>query len=277
VRIVRRQNAFIRTVFNSTDRWLILIADFPAGHSTTPDGVVDSIFTYQNVTGDWPMPERWDGEAVIETYMASAPDGGGPQGLGVRLPAGLVQFGGGPAERFRDPSAVAYMQHQSGGRTNMKMTSFEDAEQQALANMARATTARATAAQAMRPGAQVQTYQSGNGPSFSTSLEMTTTAEGGTLPPQAQVRVGSTIVTPKKTFDVPAVAPQQARDAGVTGIVVLELSVDAGGAVSNVRVLRSIPMLDAAAIAAAKQWRYEPVMLNGRAVPIVLTAPVRVE
>ena len=76
---------------------------------------------------------------------------------------------------------------------------------------------------------------------------------------------------------MPAVAPQEARDARVTGVVVLELTIDADGAVGHVRILRSIPLLDAAAVAAAKQWRYEPVMRNGRGVPVIVTAPVRVE
>jgi TonB family protein len=279
--VVRRQNAFVRTVFNPTDRWLILIADFPPRDSKTPDGVVDAILTYRNVAGDWPVPERWDGEAVIETYTPSGPDGSaGPQSIGVRLPAGLVQFIGGPADRLRNPSAIAHMSHQGMGRTNMKMTSFEDAEQQALANMARNN-----AIQVSHPGAQVQSYQNGSGFSVSSSTQLTATPAAvpgavpappaGFLPPQAAVRVGSMIANPRKTFDVPAVAPQQARDAGITGVVILELTVDADGAVSNVRVLRSIPLLDAAAVAAAKQWRYEPVMLNGRPVPVILTAPVQ--
>jgi protein TonB len=38
-----------------------------------------------------------------------------------------------------------------------------------------------------------------------------------------------------------------------------------------VRVLRSIPLLDKAAVTAVEQWRYSPVILNGRPVPFVLT------
>jgi outer membrane biosynthesis protein TonB len=34
-------------------------------------------------------------------------------------------------------------------------------------------------------------------------------------------------------------------------------------------------MLDEAAIAAARQWRYEPVMLNGTPVPVIMTATVQ--
>ena len=46
------------------------------------------------------------------------------------------------------------------------------------------------------------------------------------------------------------------------------------GNVTNVRVLRSIPLLDQAAIDAVKQWKYEPTLLNGVPVPIVMTVTV---
>jgi protein TonB len=40
-------------------------------------------------------------------------------------------------------------------------------------------------------------------------------------------------------------------------------------------VLRSIPLLDRAAIDAVSQWRYAPTRLNGTAVPILLTVTVQ--
>ena len=58
------------------------------------------------------------------------------------------------------------------------------------------------------------------------------------------------------------------------GVVILEVTVGADGAVTEARVLRSIPMLDEAAIAAVRQWRYDPTLLNGQPVPIVITVPV---
>jgi len=44
--------------------------------------------------------------------------------------------------------------------------------------------------------------------------------------------------------------------------------------VSSARVLRSIAMLDEAALMAVRQWRFEPARLNGSAVPIVMTVTV---
>ena len=65
-----------------------------------------------------------------------------------------------------------------------------------------------------------------------------------------------------------------AQASQVEGSVVLEATVDKTGRVQNVRVVQSKPMLDAAAVAAVKQWRYEPLNLNGEAMPFILTVTV---
>ena len=62
-----------------------------------------------------------------------------------------------------------------------------------------------------------------------------------------------------------------AVSAKVTGTVILEATVDEQGRVTDVRVLRSIILLDQAAIKAVKQWRYQPLVLNGTPVPFILT------
>ena len=55
-----------------------------------------------------------------------------------------------------------------------------------------------------------------------------------------------------------------AVQARVQGVVILEAVVDPNGRVENVTVLRSIPLLDRAAIEAVRQWRYSPLLLNGQ-------------
>jgi protein TonB len=66
--------------------------------------------------------------------------------------------------------------------------------------------------------------------------------------------------------------PPLAVKAHITGVVILEATVAADGAVAEVKVLRSAhPLLDRAAEAAVQQWRYSPVILNGTPVPFVLT------
>ena len=65
-----------------------------------------------------------------------------------------------------------------------------------------------------------------------------------------------------------------ARYARVEGVVVIEATVGADGTVTQTKVVRSIPLLDAAAEEAVKQWQYEPTKANGAARPIVLTVSV---
>ena len=46
------------------------------------------------------------------------------------------------------------------------------------------------------------------------------------------------------------------------------------GAILNARVLRSVPLLDQAALDAVRQWRYTPTLLNGVPVPVIMTVTV---
>jgi protein TonB len=73
---------------------------------------------------------------------------------------------------------------------------------------------------------------------------------------------------------VAPVYPEIARSARVGGVVILEAMIAADGSVRNVRVLRSIPLLDQAALDAVKQWRFTPTLLNGEAIPVVMTVTV---
>ncbi|MGE0816582.1 MAG: TonB family protein [Vicinamibacterales bacterium] len=67
--------------------------------------------------------------------------------------------------------------------------------------------------------------------------------------------VGGSIPPPTKTVHVDPVYPPDALAAKIQGIVILQTTINAG-VVTNASVLRSIPLLDAAAIAAVLQWRY---------------------
>ena len=93
-------------------------------------------------------------------------------------------------------------------------------------------------------------------------------------PPDGPVRVGSGIKTPTKTKDVRPLYPPAAQSAGIQGVVIIEATVDAAGRVSDAKVLRSIPDLDEAALAAVRQWEFTPTLLNGVAVPVIMTVTV---
>jgi len=59
------------------------------------------------------------------------------------------------------------------------------------------------------------------------------------------------------------VYPEEARERKIGGGVTLEVTTDIYGKVQKVKVLRSIPLLDHAAIDAVRQWEYEPKLVNG--------------
>ena len=90
----------------------------------------------------------------------------------------------------------------------------------------------------------------------------------------APLRVGGSIRQPQKIHHVAPVYPEIARSARVSGIVILEALLGEDGTVRGVRVLRSVPLLDAAAIAAVREWRFTPTLLNGTPVPVVMTVTV---
>ncbi len=90
----------------------------------------------------------------------------------------------------------------------------------------------------------------------------------------APIRVGDGVPPPRKVHDVPPVYPAAARTLRVQGQVILEATIGATGEVVDVEVLRSVPELDAAAVAAVEQWRYEPTLVNGEAVPVIMTVTI---
>lgn len=92
--------------------------------------------------------------------------------------------------------------------------------------------------------------------------------------PVAPVRVGGEISAPRLIRRVDPEYPVLAVTAQIEGIVILEATVDRTGAVTDTRVLRSHSVLDQAAVEAVRQWRYEPLRLNGQETPFVLTVTV---
>ena len=71
------------------------------------------------------------------------------------------------------------------------------------------------------------------------------------------------------------VYPPIAQSARVQGVVIIEATIGPDGGVQNARVLRSIPLLDQAALDAVKQWVFTPTLLNGVPVPVIMTVTVQ--
>jgi periplasmic protein TonB len=92
--------------------------------------------------------------------------------------------------------------------------------------------------------------------------------------PRIPVRVGGGLIAPAKTRHVAPIYPPVALAARQQGFVVLEAVIAENGTVRDVRVLRSIPLLDQAAVDAVRQWQFTPTLLNGEPVPIVMNVTV---
>jgi protein TonB len=92
--------------------------------------------------------------------------------------------------------------------------------------------------------------------------------------PAPILRVGGDVRPPTRVANVAPVYPPIARASHIQGIVILEATIGEEGSVRDVRVLRSIPLLDTAAVDAVRQWRFTPTLLNGQPVPVVMTVTV---
>jgi protein TonB len=93
-------------------------------------------------------------------------------------------------------------------------------------------------------------------------------------PPARVVRIGGQIKEPKKIRDVRPVYPDLAVQSRVSALVILEAEVDTRGYVRAAKILRGHPLFDDAALEAVKQWRYQPLLLNGEPTGFVLTVTI---
>jgi len=93
--------------------------------------------------------------------------------------------------------------------------------------------------------------------------------------PSAPLRISSGIKPPTKIKDVKPSYPDIAIKARVSGVVIIEATIDVTGRVIEAKILRGIPLLDQAALDAVRQWRFTPTRLNGVPVPVVMTVTVQ--
>jgi TonB family protein len=88
----------------------------------------------------------------------------------------------------------------------------------------------------------------------------------------ALAQEGQLTKPPKLTKFVPAVYPQAKHDAGVTSSVLLSIEIDDAGKVGNVEVMQTGgPDFDAAAVAAVKQFEFEPAEIDNQPTPVKIT------
>jgi protein TonB len=73
---------------------------------------------------------------------------------------------------------------------------------------------------------------------------------------------------------VPPAYPRLASQARIRGEVVLDAVLTVEGKVDQIRVLSGHPLLIQAAIDCVRKWEYEPTLLNGMPVAVVLTVRI---
>jgi protein TonB len=67
---------------------------------------------------------------------------------------------------------------------------------------------------------------------------------------------------------VPPTYPQEARDKGISGRVVLQTEISPTGDVEKLSVVSGDDVFVPAATDAVKQWKYKPYLLNGEPVAV---------
>jgi periplasmic protein TonB len=103
------------------------------------------------------------------------------------------------------------------------------------------------------------------------SLYATPTPQGSS--PET-VRVGGDIKPPMKIKGEPPVYPAFAKQVHSEGVVILEATIGTNGKVKDVKVLRSVKLLENAAVNAVRSWEFKPTVVNGQAVQVIMTIPV---
>jgi periplasmic protein TonB len=98
---------------------------------------------------------------------------------------------------------------------------------------------------------------------------------GGAHGDAPTVRPGGVIQPPERVAYVAPVYPPIAQAAGVGGVVILDCTIAPDGRVVDVRVLSGHPLLNEAALAAVRQWRYRATRLDGVPVAVLMTVTVR--
>jgi protein TonB len=93
--------------------------------------------------------------------------------------------------------------------------------------------------------------------------------------PEGPIRVGGDVQPPVKVVAPPPQYTEIARKARIQGVVIVEAIIDKQGNVTNVKILKGLPMgLDTAAADAVKKWKFEPATLNGKPVAVIYNLTV---
>lgn len=114
--------------------------------------------------------------------------------------------------------------------------------------------------------------EQGAPPNSAPPTELPSTAAPGT--PPSRVRVGGTVMQARMIHMVQPKYPHSARAAHICGTVVLHAIIAKDGTIQQLQYISGPSELMRSAMDAVKQWRYEPTLLEGRAVEVETTISV---
>lgn len=101
-------------------------------------------------------------------------------------------------------------------------------------------------------------------------------AEASPAPPRPPVQSAGTARSPSVLSQVEPSYPAAARRDRIQGIVRVEVQLDRTGRIMSLHIRKSIPLLDAAALTALRQWRFSPARDTlGTAIAASVVVPVR--
>ena len=95
--------------------------------------------------------------------------------------------------------------------------------------------------------------------------------------PKSPIRVGGGVKAPRLIFGPEPVYPVLARQAKVAGAVVIDAVIDTQGNVVEMKTVSGPQILALAAMEALRQWKYEPTILGGEAIPVRLLVTITFE
>lgn len=262
VSLIRRRQAHVRVVADESARTVLVIADWGTGASAAPDGRVNRIWRFAGIDGRWPLESRWEG--VVALMVPEMPPMSVGPSLTLDTPAGVVAFVGGPQRSGAADAAVVlrYESLSGGGREG---TTFDEAERDAMSSN-------------FMTSFSTMSFGSGGGWVAASGTETAATFERSVPPPRGGVpgtRGPILSAMPRIVERVQPEWPQEARDAGAQGMVILQADVATDGTVRDARVVRGQPLLTAAAVEAVRRWRFEPAGPDGRPDPMTVTVTVQ--
>ena len=85
---------------------------------------------------------------------------------------------------------------------------------------------------------------------------------------------GGDLRPPRKLRGTPPIYPDLAVQTRLEGRVTIECRIDTSGRVVDAAILQGHPILSPAALAAVRQWVYQPTLLNGVPVSVIMTVTV---